>query len=1675
MDMIQGAMKWVEENVGIPLEDTIDNVFQGNQRTPEQVAKDRAGQRQQNVQSFEGQKTINDLPGPLKPAAQGIKEVGSTIAGGATGAAETVLNTAEVVGDTARYFATLGRVRPNENPFNSKYEWAQWDLGRSEVGAQTGVGKVAQGFIEFGLLMAGTGGFANLPGAAAKFSQAATTLGKLKVITQAGAFGAIHGLPADLMSATRLGTGNLSNLIKENAPDWYPAWATALAVDDKDSPWEAMLKTGLEGMGLGFAADAAGAYLAGNRALRQAVKAGREPSEAVQAATRAAEEYDAAATAARASRAPEVPPMETRLPEVDTEALYQRLIGGEDMAAREEFLRLDAPTRQQLFDRVSAYGDDLNHRTLDIQDARARAINDAAEYERLGSEYDTAVEQAYKLETQRRDLGSRVSVQDQLNKSGHAERFVDLGDGANGRFGLVETDALVDGTKTYEVTWSASSGAGGPAMIRMRSAFRQIASELEPGTILRNIPADDGSGRGGASAAQVRRAGMEVDAPNIRARIYEHMGFGKIGADGEQWAVVRQTPGPNGRLLEPAESIGDISRVKQKLLLEDRSAGDFGSLAQYDREAMREVTRKANNGQWDTLPDEIQREVEAQYARLGERINSDRALAQQKAAGIPITWDDIADSEKAYFTPGARDVTQGFNPGLGKFIEDNPDGFSVDPFALSQPEGGFMVAIDGASLRGVDPESLDRFLTENADVLSREDAMLGGWKDGDDYVVEISRWIPERNEAVYLAKKFDQKAVFDLNEFKEINTGGKDLLKDSKDAHLRSAMGQAPEVTTVDPTTSAVQRLRADDGGLGPRGGAQPTVTNNWLRRFANGRPEAQGRMMRELIRNNPVQMSDLAKAADMNVEEIIAKAQKGIEDALDIPSGQVDFSKILRQQVGEDELLTMEGVVQVNGLIHETADRLYQSAERVMQLGENGMDAFPQVEMMADQLKGLLAIHKESAAAYSHLLYSHNLRVPGFGDIQNPFKPNTAQDLVKSINQINKELDSLVKKMITGDPAAQREAMRLANALLLAEGDPSKITKLSQYIREITKNEALAVMYNSMLSGPKTHLVNTMSNAVNTVYRPLAAFVGGDVKTKKAAIASFYNIHQTLGEAFDMAARTMKDGPVNDGGKMILRDSELMAKLPLLHRAAELSDDVAFKAGVGFMDMVHGIASNPIFNWPSKFLAAEDEFFKTVVGRMEYNARTMERAIEESAGTGSPVKSIFESMLRDGADDAFDPLTGAIKDDALMKAAKDITFQTDLEGWAQRFGSFVEAVPILKPFFPFVKVGHNIMAYAGTHVPVLGTYLKEYQTVMKGDDAYAKAVMKGRQAFGSALVAFGAMNAFQGRLTGNGPADPQERENWLKTHQPRSILVGKKWVEYGRLEPFGMLLSGVADLTAMTQAGQLSEDRASYLAGYLTYAIAANFTNKSYMQGVVPLGRILTPGWQGTNTLASLPAEIANNFVPLSGARRTMANALTPYKQEFNGLLDRLAFTASGGVFKGAKSYDWLDGKEVQSGTGGFLNSVLPTSITPRKTDKVRDALEDIEFDSSIILKTISGVKLGREHKSRLAQLMGQGNLHAELEQYVTHKDFQPARKAFIERLMTGERVYKENEPFYRDVVNIIERHRDMALEQLKMEFPDLNAQILDRQIIRAEQQQQRSQEEEPIDFEHLVNMPIK
>lgn len=125
---------------------------------------------------------------------------------------------------------------------------------------------------------------------------------------------------------------------------------------------------------------------------------------------------------------------------------------------------------------------------------------------------------------------------------------------------------------------------------------------------------------------------------------------------------------------------------------------------------------------------------------------------------------------------------QRVSPNLLSTIQKNPGGFSVKPGSAKSPTKGYMVSLPGrtkminaADLAGSNGSRIiSSFVQQNADVLSRPNAHIGGWTDSKTGIthLDVSQNIRKKGFAVNRGRAQNQIAIWDVKHMREINTGG---------------------------------------------------------------------------------------------------------------------------------------------------------------------------------------------------------------------------------------------------------------------------------------------------------------------------------------------------------------------------------------------------------------------------------------------------------------------------------------------------------------------------------------------------------------------------------------------------------------------------------------------------------------------------------------------------------------------------------------------------------------------------------------------------------------------------------------------------------------------------------------------------------------------------------------
>lgn len=557
-----------------------------------------------------------------------------------------------------------------------------------------------------------------------------------------------------------------------------------------------------------------------------------------------------------------------------------------------------------------------------------------------------------------------------------------------------------------------------------------------------------------------------------------------------------------------------------------------------------------------------------------------------------------------------------------------------------------------------------------------------------------------------------------------------------------------------------------------------------------------------------------------------------------------------------------------------------------------------------------------------------------------------------------------------------------------------------------------VSTFVNSVLSGPKTVLRAWTGTSLAVALRPITLYTGGlvrgDDRLKAKALHQMAVWHEGAGEALTLFSKAWKAHLSGEG----MPYSNFAGNTDALHltdRWKALGDWVETrgtdgdKAGYRIATALSRMNNFPLVNYTMGLMGAGDAANRTILGRMELKNMAFDRAWKETNGNiNAQLVRKYEDEMRNLVFDK----DGMVTDFGAQMAGDEAALTTDLSGNFQRLETLFNENPLLKPFFMFPKTGINALKYAfsfnplGTavaRVPILNGFLKEVDEILNvrpdnlesvmtkygiKDIEAAQAMYEGRIAFGQVVTLSAAGLYLSGGLTGNGPHDKETRNAWIQSGwKPRSIRIAGTWVGYDSIDPFASLLAMVADVG--DNSDQLGQTFTETWYERISYVIAMNLTQKSFLSGIQPLAEILSAGGVGAQANKTV-AMFANNIIPFSSLRKEIAEGFNPGMRELeDNFLEYIANRNPG--FKGNLPYknDVLNGQPLRlyDPMTRFVNIVSPFQVNP-DWNQTRDLLRRSGFDVAYTLRTDSkGVKLSAADRSKLQNEMGKEGIEKKLD----------------------------------------------------------------------------------------------
>lgn len=401
-----------------------------------------------------------------------------------------------------------------------------------------------------------------------------------------------------------------------------------------------------------------------------------------------------------------------------------------------------------------------------------------------------------------------------------------------------------------------------------------------------------------------------------------------------------------------------------------------------------------------------------------------------------------------------------------------------------------------------------------------------------------------------------------------------------------------------------------------------------------------------------------------------------------------------------------------------------------------------------------------------------------------------------------------------------------LARRLSAIIDDPETLGRMEQHpdwVRAIQVHNEWWL--NSMLSSPKTHIANLSSNAVAALYLPAEDIVGGLLPWDKARVLEgayrYAGLRFAIGDSLRMAAKSFKAGD----SLLDPHVSKLGNNTMEIITADNLLPDGAPDP---LRTLVDGLGT--AIRLPGRFLLTGDEFFK----QLTYRAKVYADAMAAARTSGITDQEQLGRFVQNAFSRAFDPVTGKGVDEEALGKAREATFTQPLDyGFGRWLQAQAEEHPVARLITLFVQTPINITRFVWRRTPGINVLSERFREELRGDHGVqSQRTARSQMAMGSLLWAGAAALAAEGKITGQGSADPEVRQlkikgGWL----PYAVKVGDRYIQFNRLDPFGMFLGLAGDFSEI--AGKADKQTFGDLATAATVAVAKNVTSKTYLQNV--------------------------------------------------------------------------------------------------------------------------------------------------------------------------------------------------------------------------------------------------
>ena len=646
-----------------------------------------------------------------------------------------------------------------------------------------------------------------------------------------------------------------------------------------------------------------------------------------------------------------------------------------------------------------------------------------------------------------------------------------------------------------------------------------------------------------------------------------------------------------------------------------------------------------------------------------------------------------------------------------------------------------------------------------------------------------------------------------------------------------------------------------------------------------------------------------------------------------------------------------------------------------------------------------------------------------------------------------------------------------------------------------------------SLLSGPPTFVLNAATPLLSRTLQQLelatGALMSGNIPLFRASI-DMHHLFYGVKDAWKMADASLKmDKDALLGGQRVFDDAgeEMGAFASANFKNVFLSTEPMATV----MDTLNFITRLPnringsvdSFNktlatmkylrthYTSEALAKKmphheiEEYVRLNVRKMFNNdgslyseARLMQSAVKQANEEGlSKVDAVkFQQRVAEIMETSIKNI-GMKKTDAdtlsrtAEKFARESTFTDEPGTYTKLIKQGLNHMPVFKFIMPFVSTPMNILHF-GWRRTLPGALIDKMSPVLRKTkearmDDWAKltpmeqAAARGRYA--TAVATSGAMIYFASQhgdhITGGGPRNRKERQALMATGwRPYSFVTHgedgtKTYVSYERVDPLATMIGIVADAAEFTKMNPDDSDGFAEVFSALSFTIAENMTDKSFLRGVNNILKITRePEVYLPKTFKDIGAAMA---VPMFVDKLKNANGEQMIR-ETRTLKDAIWRKVPIAEEKIPPKRTFLGEAVYKQNPGGVLAMLNPIYIQSTKNDLVDEKIQGLLYGFSMPQHNWTKGKEtdmrefynpdGRQAYDRMLELTSEHKIYGRtLRQSLKALFKSPAYKQAEQNFQQFGGGEGDTDPRVRLAKRVITRYRSVAKRLVIQEFPEL------------------------------------